>query len=131
MDLFRKPNSKYFWYDFTVRGERFCGSTKETNETRADKVVALKLAAAIKGSDPLDRKPPSLRDYSKDFLEWVDTGRLEPDSRRYYKNGGRLLRVTKIAGKRIGAASSPLTCSLGQRPAPLLTSYTEIAKGSP
>lgn len=101
MDLFRKPNSKYFWYDFTVRGERYRGSTKETNETRADKIAALKLAAAIKGSDPLDRKPPTLREYSKDFLEWVDTGRLEPDSQRYYRNGWRLLSATKILGKRL------------------------------
>jgi hypothetical protein len=56
LDLFLKAKSKFYWYDFTVRGERFRGSTKETNETRANKIVALKLAAAIKGSDPLDRR---------------------------------------------------------------------------
>jgi hypothetical protein len=71
--LFRKNNSKYYWYDFMVRGERYRGSTKETNETRAQKAAALKLAATIKGSDPLDRKPPTLREYSKDFLQWADT----------------------------------------------------------
>ena len=60
VELFRKDKSKYYWYDFTVRGERFRGSTMETNETRARKTAALKLAAAIKGSDPLDRKPPTL-----------------------------------------------------------------------
>jgi hypothetical protein len=63
--LFRKNKSKYYWYDFTVRGERYRGSTKEANETRAQKASALKLAAAIKGSDPLDRKPPTLREYAK------------------------------------------------------------------
>jgi integrase len=99
--IFLKPKSKYFWYDFTVRGERYRGSTKETNETRAQKIAALKLAAAVKGSDPLDRKAPTLRECSKDFLEWVDTGRLEADSRRYYRNGWRLLEKTKIAGKRL------------------------------
>ena len=101
MELFRKNKSKYYWYDFTVRGERYRGSTKETNETRAQKAAALKLAAAIKGSDPLDRKPPTLREYSKDFLQWVETGRLEADSRRYYRNGWRLLEQTKIAGMRM------------------------------
>jgi integrase len=101
VDLFRKPNSKYYWYDFTVRGERFRGSTKETNETRADKIAALKLAAAIKGSDPLDKKVPTLREFSKDFLEWVGTGRLEADTRRYYRNGWRLLASAKIVGKRL------------------------------
>jgi hypothetical protein len=85
--LFRKNKSKYYWYDFTVRGERYRGSTKETNETRAQKAASLKLAATIKGSDPLDRKPPTLREYAKDFLQWVATGRLESDTRRYYRNG--------------------------------------------
>jgi len=84
-----------------VRGERYRGSTKETNETRAQKAAALKLAATIKGSDPLDRKPPTLREYSKDFLQWVETGRLEADSRRYYRNGWRLLDQTKIAAMRM------------------------------
>ena len=99
--LFRKNYSKYYWYDFTVRGERYRGSTKETNETRAQKAAALKLAATLKGSDPLDRKPPTLREYSKDFLQWVETGRLEADSRRYYRNGWRLLEQTKIAAMRM------------------------------
>ena len=101
VELFRKMKSKYYWYDFTVRGERYRGSTKETNETRAQKAAALKLAATIKGSDPLDRKPPTLREYSKDFLQWVETGRLEADSRRYYRNGWRLLEQTKIAAMRM------------------------------
>jgi hypothetical protein len=101
VELFRKSKSKYYWYDFTVRGERYRGSTKETNETRAQKVAALKLATAIKGSDPLDKKPPTLREYSKDFLRWVETGRLESDTRRYYRNGWRLLEKTKIAAMRM------------------------------
>jgi integrase len=99
--LFRKNKSKYYWYDFTVRGERYRRSTKETNETRAQKAAALKLAAVIKGGDPLDKKPPTLREYSKDFLQWVETGRLESDSRRYYRNGWRLLEQTRIAGMRM------------------------------
>ena len=100
-----QPNSKCdspdYWYDFTVRGRRYRGSTKETNETRAAKAAALKLAAAIKGSDPLDRKPPTLREYAKNFLQWVEAGRLESDTRRYYRNGWRLLEQTKIAGMRM------------------------------
>jgi len=99
--LFRKRKSKYYWYDFTVRDERYRGSTKETIETRAQKAASLKLAAAIKGSDPLDRKPSTLRQYANDFLRWVETGRLESDTRRYYRNGWRLLENTKIAGMRM------------------------------
>ncbi len=101
MDLFLKAKSKFYWCDFTVRGQRYRGSTKETSETRAAKIAALKLAAAIEGSDPLDKKAPTLGEYSKPFLEWVDTGRLEESSRRYYRNGWRLLARSKIAGKRM------------------------------
>jgi hypothetical protein len=68
-----------------VRGGRYRGSAQETNKKRAQKAAALKLLATFKGSDPLDRKPPTLREYSKDFLQWVETGRFEADSRRYYK----------------------------------------------
>jgi integrase len=103
--LFRKNKSKYYWYDFTVRGERYRGSTKETNETRAQKAAALKLVAAIKGNDTLDRKPPTLREYSKNFLQWVAAGRIESDTRRYYRNGWRLLEQTKIAGMRMDQIS--------------------------
>jgi hypothetical protein len=28
--LFRKAKSKFYWYDFTVRGHRYRGSTQET-----------------------------------------------------------------------------------------------------
>jgi len=38
----RKNESKYYWYDFTVRGERYLGSTKVTNETRAQMTATLK-----------------------------------------------------------------------------------------
>lgn len=80
VELFRKNKSKYYRYDFTVRSERYCGSVKEVNETRTQKAAALKLAAVIKGSDPLDSKPPTLREYSKDFLQWVEAGPLESNS---------------------------------------------------
>ena len=99
--LFKKKNSKFFWYDFTVRGERYRGSTEETNEKRASKIAGLKLARAMEGSDPLDRKAPTLREHSTKFFEWVETARLEFATRRYYTNGWRLLEATSIAGMRL------------------------------
>jgi integrase len=100
--LFEKSDSKYYWYDFTVRGERYRASTKESNPARAAKVAALKLAEAIQGRDPLDRKAPTLSEFSGRFLEWVGTARLEWKSRRYYRNGWRLLQKAKVEGKRHG-----------------------------
>jgi hypothetical protein len=37
--LFRKAKSKFYWYDFTVRGCRYRGSTQETRTDRASKVA--------------------------------------------------------------------------------------------
>jgi integrase len=105
--LFRKPGSRFLWYDFTARGERFRASTQETNLARAGKVASLRLADVLRGTDPLDRKPPTLREYSKLFLEWVDRGRLESDTRRYYRNGWRLLEVhTRFIAKRMDKVSA-------------------------
>ena len=101
MRLFKKPDSQYHWYDFTVRGQRFRGSTAEINEKRAEKIASLKLAAALQGSDPLGRRAPTLREFSKEFLEWIATARLDDDTRRYYRNGWRLVEKTAIAGMRM------------------------------
>ena len=101
MKLFKKRKSQFYWYDFTVRGRRHRGSTQETKAARAGKIAGLKLAAALRGSDPLDRKAPSLREFSPRFLEWVETARLEMDTQRYYRNGWRLLETTSITGMRM------------------------------
>ncbi len=101
MELLRKKDSKFYWYDFTVRGQRYRGSTKETNITRAGKVAALKLSQAIEGSDPLDRKAPTLLEFSSRFVEWVKSARLELDTQRYYLNGWRLLQTTTLRNTRL------------------------------
>lgn len=101
MKLFRKANSKFYWYDFTVRGQRYRGSTEETKETRASKVAGLKLAQALEGSDPLDRKAPVLRQFSQRFKEWVTNSKLERKTQLYYENGWRLLSQTEVDGMRL------------------------------
>ena len=101
MELLRKKDSKFYWYDFTVRGQRYRGSTKETNIARAGKIAALKLSQAIEGSDPLDRKAPTLLEFSPRFVEWVKDARLERDTQRYYLNGWRLLQMTALRNLRL------------------------------
>lgn len=101
MKLFKKANSSFYWYDFTVRGERYRGSTKEANEARAAKIAGLKLAQATEGTDPLPRKAPVLREFSRDFLRWVDEARREEKTEVYYRSGWRLLAETELAGMRL------------------------------
>lgn len=88
MKLFRKRKSKFFWYDFTVRGQRYRGSTEEVNQARASKIAGIKLAAALEGTDPLDRKSPTLQEFSSEFLQWVSEARLADASRQYYRDAG-------------------------------------------
>jgi hypothetical protein len=45
------------------------------------------------------KKPPTLREFSLRFLEWVEgSQRLSPNGKRYYRYGWRLLSYTKLAG---------------------------------
>ena len=69
MKLFKKPKSQFYWYDFTVCGRRHRGSTQETKAHRAAKIAGLKLAEALQHNDPLDRKAPTLREFSSDQKE--------------------------------------------------------------
>lgn len=108
MKIFNKPKSKYFWYDFTVRGRRFRGSTKETAEHRAAKIAALKYADACEKGDPLPRKAPTLKQASVRFLKWVEAARLAPKTKTYYQDGWRLLQTTGILHLRIDAIDNDI-----------------------
>jgi integrase len=101
--LFKKRKSKFFWYDFTVRGKRFRGSTKETAENRAAKIAALKFADACERGDPLPRKAPTLKQASVRFMKWVESARLADKTKTYYQDGWRLLQTTSILQLRLDA----------------------------
>lgn len=101
MKLFKKPKSKFYWYDFTVRGRRYRGSTQETRSVRAQKTASLKLASVIENTDPLSSKPTNLGKFAERFLAWVNEGRLEEKTKKFYRNGWRLLKATSVAVLRI------------------------------
>src|ERR1700693_5735306 len=92
--LFKKFNSKFYWYDFTVRGCRYRGSTQETKSVRALQIASLRLASAMQTPDPLPSKPPVLAELAERFLDWVNNSRLEEKTKKFYRNGWRLLKVT-------------------------------------
>jgi integrase len=104
--LFKKLKSSFYWFDFTVRGQRYRGSTQETNQTRAAKIAALKLGQALEGDDPLPKKLPALSEFAKDFLQWVSEARRAEKTRSYYRDGWRLLSKTVLARMRIDQITS-------------------------
>jgi integrase len=101
VELFRKKDSRFYWYDFKVRGKRYRGSTKETNKKRAGRIAALRFSQAIEGTGLLDRKAPSLQELSTRFRGWVESAGLASKTRKYYANGWRLLSSTCIVGMRL------------------------------
>ena len=108
MKLFRKRNSRFYWYDFTVRGRRYRGSTQETKSARATKAANLKLASVIGGTDPLPSKPSLLSEFAERFDTWVGDGRLEEKTKKFYRNGWRLLMATPVAGVRVDQITGDL-----------------------
>src|SRR5260370_28731672 len=104
--LFKKPKSKFYWYDFTVRGRRYRASTHETKSVRALKIASLKLASVIENTDPLPSKPTALGDLAERFLTWVDSSRLEEMTRKFYHNGWRLLKSTPVVDVRVDQITS-------------------------
>ena len=97
---------KYFHYEFMIDGLRYRGSTKETVESRAHTVEALKIADVRNNGANLNlRRAPVLRDFSTRFLAFVDaqakSGHLDRDTKLYYHGGWKMLEGTKLAGMRI------------------------------
>jgi len=95
--LFKKSNSKFYWYDFTVRGCRYRGSTQETKSVRALQIASRRLASAMENTDPLPSKPPVLGELAGRFLDWVNNSRLEEKTKWFYRNRWQLLKVTCVA----------------------------------
>jgi integrase len=97
---------KYWHYEFMIDGQKYRGTTKETVKSRANTVEALLIAEVRNGGGNVNlRRAPVLRDFSTRFLAFVDAetaaGHLDPDTKRYYHYGWKLLEGTRLAGMRI------------------------------
>ena len=57
--------------------------------------------STLEGHALLDKKTPALREFSKRFLEWIETAKLEPKTKAYYRDGWRLLSQTPLTGMRL------------------------------
>jgi hypothetical protein len=99
--LFRKAKSRFYWFDFTVRGQRYRGSTGETKAVRATKVASMKLARVLEHGDLFPTKPVMLAEFSERFLSWLAEARLEEKTKQFYRNGCRLLKGTAVFSTRL------------------------------
>jgi len=108
MSLFRKPRSPFWWYSFTYEGKRYRSSTKETKKTAAAAVEAetvLKLKQGTALAKP--SKDVRLMDFAVRFMEWVENShKLDPDTKRFYKYGWRLIGFTRLSEMPLNAITS-------------------------
>ncbi len=103
MALLKRPGSRNYFYDFTVDGRRFRGSTKTAKLTEAKaREAALIVQAQERGSVPVRAyRVPTLEEISGRFLEWVRNSEgLEPNTKSYYIYGWRLLSQIRVSGTR-------------------------------
>jgi len=103
LSLYRREDSGVFWFDFTVDGTRHRGSTETKKQSEAKAIeAALVVKAKEQGSDAVRPvRAPILRDFAQRFLEWVEKSRLEPNTKRYYEFGWKLVATTDLANMQI------------------------------
>jgi integrase len=93
------------WYmRFMIRGKRYHEPTGARTKAGALKAEAERRLQLIEGEDPRLRKAPTLEEFSKEFLKFIEqTKAMEPNTKRSYTNGWRLLAKTQIIHRRMDA----------------------------
>ena len=103
-----------FWhYEFQVNGTRYRGSTKQTTQTRARQIEVRKMQEAQEnGYSPLPRKAPILRDFAAAVLKSFDNSSLDPDTKRYYRNGWSRIETTPLANMKLDRITTDAVAGL-------------------
>jgi integrase len=131
LSLFRPKDSPFWWYSFYFEERRYRKSTKKTKKAAAAGIEAALLARLQDGSafELGRKKPPTLRDFAPRFLEWAaNSQQLTSNGKRYYRYGWRLLRLSKLAGRRIDQISQDIAESTVFR-RPLLNRKKKTQEG--
>jgi len=108
MAIYKQTGSSIWHYDFTIDGQRYRGSTKESRKTAALTIEAdLRLRAREKGPNFIPRRrATTLRELAPRFLGWKGDAQLEDKTRTYYEYGWRLLQATPLATMQLSHISA-------------------------
>ena len=90
-----------WYYLFYINGRRHRGSTKTKNQKQAERVEAKKWVAAEEGQSLRPKRVPLVREFAKQFIEWLDKTTLAQNTKADYKNGRRLILKTPPCGMRM------------------------------
>src|SRR5690242_9001247 len=77
-----------------------------TKAVRATKVASIKLAQAVEHGDLFSTSAAALSQFSERFLAWLEEARVEEKTRKYYRNGCRLLKPTQVFSMRLAEITS-------------------------
>jgi integrase len=90
-----------WYYLFYIHGRRYRGSTKTKNQKQAERVEARKRVAAETGESLRQKRVPLVREFAREFVEWLDKTTLAENTKNDYKNGRRLILKTPLSGMRM------------------------------
>jgi hypothetical protein len=110
--VFKRAESRFYWYQFSIDGRRYRGSTKATNRTAAEMISGKKFLEATEGLAPLPRKAPRLAEVAERFLGWIETSSVKHKTKLYYYAGWRLLSRTTISRLRLTEITEDEVASL-------------------
>lgn len=100
-DMLAARRGEVFHYDFAIDGRRYRGTTKESVLSRARMIEAKLMNEAKQRKLTVQRRTLTLAEFSKRFLDWVKSSRLEAESKHYYESGWRMLSEKPISGVRL------------------------------
>lgn len=114
VEIYKRTGSKYWLVDFMVNGKRRRKSTRATTKTRAMEVAAVLIREAQRGGEPKPKGPsPKLQVFAEEkFLPFIKSSQLDPDSKRYYENGWRMLKSTPITDQPIASIKAAHAATL-------------------
>jgi integrase len=101
--IFKRDKSAYWYYDFTLAGDRYRGSTKEKTKNAAQAYeAALRTRISERGPSARPKKAPQFREFVPAFRGFIKhhTG-LSPKSKAYYEDGIGLLLNSSVASMRL------------------------------
>jgi integrase len=90
-----------WYYLFYLNGRRYRGSTKTKNKKQAERAEAKARVAAEAGESLRPKRAPLVREFAKQFVDWLDKTMLEPKTKSDYKNGSRLILQSDLCGMRM------------------------------
>lgn len=101
MRIYEVLGRPHKFYDFHVDGKRYRGSTGEKSLKAAMKAATTYRDKLVTGSVRRVKKTapvPTLQQFAATFLQWAQASNtLEPNTRRYYTYGVRLLGLSDLA----------------------------------